>query len=129
VHAGLRTYGEVRSYGELHRGQRSWADLGVYSVRAGESGITERQPASFRGRGPKGYKRSDERLMEAICERLTDDPGVDASDVSVEVSDGEVTLTGTVLDKPTKWQVEDVVESCSGVIGIRNCLRSRIPAR
>lgn len=93
-HADNRSYGQVRSFGELQEGARSWADLGVSSTRAGQSGITDEPLTSYRGVGPKGYTRSDERLAEEICERLTDHPRIDASEIDVQVSRGEVTLTG-----------------------------------
>ncbi len=109
--SGNRTYGEVYSYGELRPGERSWADLRASST------------PSFRGRGPKGYTRSDERVLEAICACLTDDPRIDASDISVQVSDGDASLTGSVADKRTKWLVEDIVESVSGVKRVDNRLR------
>lgn len=112
-----------RSYGELHPGQKSWADLGVSSVRPGESGITERALESFRGRGPKGYRRSDERLHEIICERLTDDPRVDASEIEVSVKDGEVSLAGTVIDRYTKWRTEEIVAQCAPEAEIQNRLK------
>ena len=77
---------------------------------------------SFRGRGPKGYERSDARLREIICERLTDDPRIDASDVSVEVTQKVVRLTGSVDDRRTKYAIEDLIERC-GVKDIDNQLR------
>jgi hypothetical protein len=116
---GNRLYGEVQSYGELRPGQPSWADLGMRPARAEAQNPT----GSFRGRGPKGYRRSDERLMEVICEQLTHDQQIDATDISVEVSNGEVTLTGTVADKHAKWRAEDIIESCCGVKGVDNRLR------
>jgi osmotically-inducible protein OsmY len=48
--------------------------------------------------GPKGYERSDERLREVICERLTVDPDIDASDITVDVRNHAVTLRGLVDD-------------------------------
>lgn len=78
----------------------------------------------FRGRGPRGYQRSDERIREEICERLTDDPYVDASDVEVQVRDREVVLTGSVPGRDQKRRVEDLVESMSGVIDVSNQLRT-----
>jgi osmotically-inducible protein OsmY len=72
---------------------------------------------SHRGRGPKGYRPSDERLLEIICERLTDDPFVDASEVTVDVRDGEVTLQGRVDVRQQKFAIEDIV---AGVVGIKD---------
>lgn len=73
--------------------------------------------------GPKGYKRSDERLKEDVCERLMRDPRVDASDVSVEVHEGKVSLTGNVPERSMKHTVEDIVDSCMGVSDIDNRVR------
>ena len=78
---------------------------------------------SHRGRGPKDYRRSDERLKEIVCERLTDDPFVDATDITVDVSNGEVTLQGSVLARQQKHAAEDVVAGVSDVIEIHNRLR------
>lgn len=82
-------------------------------------------PRSHRGRGPRGYQRSDERLKELICERLTDDPRIDASDISIDVSQGVVRLSGKVQDRRTKYEVEDLIEHCGGVKDIDNQLRVR----
>jgi osmotically-inducible protein OsmY len=83
------------------------------------------QSTTFRGRGPKGYERSDDRLREIICERLTDDPRIDASEVHIEVKDKIVKLTGTVSDRRSKYEIEDVVERCGGVKDIDNQVRVR----
>lgn len=77
----------------------------------------------FRGHGPKGYRRTDARIIEDVCERLTDDDDVDASAISVEVSDGVATLTGTVPDRRMKHRAEDLAESCAGVSDVENRLR------
>jgi hypothetical protein len=89
-----------------------------------QGGGTERGDSTrgFRGLGPKGYRRSDERLQEDICERLTDDPMIDASDVTVQVAGGVVTLEGSVSDRRLKHRIEDMVEQCGGVGEIRNNL-------
>ncbi|MFX7506872.1 SWFGD domain-containing protein, partial [Acinetobacter baumannii] len=62
----------------------------------------ERRASQQRGRGPRGYSRSDERVREDVSDRLTDDAYIDASDIEVTVSGGEVTLTGMVPDRHTK---------------------------
>jgi hypothetical protein len=94
--------------------------------RAGES-MSQPRPnvpqASHRGKGPKGFKRSDERIREAVSEALQEDHHVDASEISVEVQDGEVILTGTVDDRRTKRLAEQVVEGLSGVHDVVNQLR------
>lgn len=80
---------------------------------------------SHRGRGPKGYTRSDERLKDDVNERLTDDAQVDASDISVEVANGVVTLTGQVDTRWVKHHVENVIEQCAGVQEIENRMTLR----
>ena len=50
---------------------------------------------SFAGRGPRNDQRSDDRIREDVNERLTADPGIDASDVDVRVQSGEGGRAGT----------------------------------
>jgi osmotically-inducible protein OsmY len=76
-----------------------------------------------RGLGPKGYKRSDERISEEVHQRLTDDPWVDATNISASVSGGEVTLSGTVETREAKHRAERIVEDLSGVTHVQNNLR------
>ena len=81
--------------------------------------------ASHRGKGPKGYRPSDERLRERICDRLTDDPYIDATDVDVSVANCEVTLSGTVATRRMKYSIEDLVADVPGVSAIHNSIQSR----
>ena len=76
-----------------------------------------------RGLGPQGYKRSDERISDEANERLTDDTWLDASNISVSVSGGEVTLSGTVESRDAKHRAEHLVEDLSGVSHVQNNLR------
>lgn len=78
---------------------------------------------SYAGRGPRGYQRSDDRICEDVCQRLTDHPAIDASRVEVTVENGEVTLSGTVDDRLCKRLAEDIAESVSGVREVSNQLR------
>ena len=78
---------------------------------------------SQRGRGPKGYQRSDERIREDIYDALTEDEMLDASDVQVEVRGGEVTLSGSVLNREDKRRADDIVEEVSGVRHVDNGIR------
>lgn len=77
------------------------------------------------GRGPKGYGRSDEFIREDVCERLTQDPWIDASEIEVEVRDGVVTLKGTVDSRQTKRTAEEVIDSVAGIKDVANQLRVR----
>lgn len=81
------------------------------------------RPESHRGKGPKGYKRSDDRMKEDISDRLSDDHSLDASEIEVEVKNGEVILSGTVTDRSDKRRAEDLVESVSGVSNVENRIR------
>jgi osmotically-inducible protein OsmY len=76
-----------------------------------------------RGKGPKGYKRSDERIYEDVNDYLTEDPAVDASEIEVSVSKGEVTLDGTVLNRFEKRRAEDCSDAVAGVHNTQNNLR------
>ena len=78
---------------------------------------------NHRGRGPRGYQRSDERIVEEICERLSDDPLIDASDITVRSDGGSVVLEGSVDSRVVKHRVEDIVDDCVGVAGIQNRLK------
>ena len=52
--------------------------------------------ARYRGVGPKGYRRTDQRIHDDVCDRMLLDPYLDASGIVVGVSKGHVTLTGSV---------------------------------
>ena len=78
---------------------------------------------SYSGRGPKDYQRSDERVREEICDCMTDDPMLDASEITVVVNKGEVILSGTVTSREQKRRAEDVAERISGVKDVTNQLR------
>jgi hypothetical protein len=69
--------------------------------------------------------RTNERVRDEVCERLTDDAHVDASDVEVVVHDGEVILSGTVADRDQRWRAEDVTAHVHGVIDVVNRIRVR----
>lgn len=77
----------------------------------------------YRGKGPSDYRRSEDRIREDICDRLTDDDRVDASNISVKIEDDAVVLSGTVASREEKRRAEDLVESVSGVRNVENRLR------
>jgi hypothetical protein len=82
-----------------------------------------RQTGQHRGRGPRNYTRSDDRIRDDINDRLTDHDYLDASDIEVEVNGGEVVLTGTVENRRAKRLAEDIAEDVSGVRNVENRIR------
>lgn len=113
--------------------ERDWDDddrslmerMGEGARRFGESVKRtfrgERGP--FWGKGPKGYRRSDERIREDVCERIAMHGWIDASDVDIKVQNGEVILSGTVPERWHKRMLEDIAEDLHGVDDVRNELR------
>ena len=91
--------------------------------RSWDRGGRQRAGGSFAGLGPRGYRRSDERIREDVCERMCDSAELDASDIEIVVVGGEVTLTGSVHDRDEKRLAEDLSENVSGVREVHNQLR------
>jgi osmotically-inducible protein OsmY len=78
---------------------------------------------SHAGKGPKGYRRSDERIREEVCEILTRNRDLDASNIEVTVIEGVVTLSGNVEDRQAKRLAEDLAQDVSGARDVENHLR------
>lgn len=60
-----------------------------YNVRGiqGPRHFDPHAPAPIhRGKGPKSYRRSDDRIFEDICRRMSDNQYLDASDIEVSGS-------------------------------------------
>lgn len=98
------------------QGDEDWGSAGY-----GMGGQQGRQ--SHRGKGPRNYARSDERITEDLNEWLMQDDSIDATNINVSVSNGEVTLEGTVEQRWMKHRIEDLAERCSGVKDVENKIR------
>ena len=110
---GRQGYGG--GYGEARYGGREW--LGTETWRV---------PGPFAGRGPRGYKRSDDRIREELNDRLTAHGFIDATDIECSVHNGEVTLSGFVDSPDSKRAAEIVAEGIQGVLDdVHNHLRIR----
>jgi osmotically-inducible protein OsmY len=121
-----------RNYrGEGLAGERDWFDRASDEVSSwfGDEDAERRRrmdkvhDGKYRGRGPKGYRRSDERIKEDVSDRLAEHAYLDASDIEVAVKDGEVILSGTVTHRRDKRAAEDLAEDVSGVKNVQNNLR------
>jgi hypothetical protein len=139
---GRATYERMGSQpGSIHRAEPISYRGGAYGRGYGHGSGTygpgedssQRSAASYphvhrgtgphRGKGPFGYRRSDERIHELVCESLADDDQLDASQIEVLVHNGEVTLSGTVEDRQAKRDAEDCACSVTGVRDVQNLLR------
>jgi osmotically-inducible protein OsmY len=83
----------------------------------------DQRRGGYRGKGPKGYTRSDERIKEDVSDHLEDHYYLDASDIDLEVNNGDVVLSGSVDSRYAKRLAENLAEQCSGVKNVENRLR------
>jgi len=124
-----------RSYNDMdrRRGDRDWWDRTRDEVSSwfGDDDaerrrdMDKRMSGEHKGKGPKGYTRSDDRIREDVHDRLADDPYVDASDIEVKVENGDVILTGDVSNRDQKRRAEDIIEAVSGVRNVENRIHVR----
>jgi osmotically-inducible protein OsmY len=132
--SGMGSAGSGSSYGQSSYGQpsgqaygrSSFTEQSRWSPEQGGAEMGRRSGMAGRGhmgKGPKGYQRSDERIREDVCERMTEDEQLDASEITIQVSKGEVTLNGTVSDREQKRHAEDLAERVSGVKDVTNNLK------
>lgn len=68
-------------------------------------------------------------IRAAVEDDLTFDPDVDASDITVEALDGEVTLSGSVPSYPQYVEAAAVAHRVPGVGHVRNHLAVALPPR
>lgn len=124
---GSDFYDQDRDFSLNERNRRGGQyDLGHESRErsGGENWRQEgRQGMNFFGKGPKGWKRTDDRIKEEVCEALSDSYLVDASEIDVSVKDGHVTLKGTIDSREGKREAERCVENLRGVTDVQNDLR------
>ncbi|HET7656561.1 MAG TPA: BON domain-containing protein, partial [Luteimonas sp.] len=101
--------------------QSDYSGGGYDQVRGSRGNYAAR--GGYRGVGPRNYSRSDERIREDLNERLTEADDLDASDITVEVSNGVATLGGMVPQRWMKHRAEDLADGCTGVRDVRNQIR------
>lgn len=122
-------YGMQHGYGQSQYPQSygSPSDMG-FGERDWERGAAqgvESQRGPHYGKGPKGYKRSDERIREEVCELMSRQGYVDASDVEVFVEGGVIRLVGTVATRNEKRALEQMCDHVHGVEEVENQIRLR----
>jgi|GEM_PF-3140688 len=73
-------------------------------------------------KGPRGYLRDDNALLEDVSETLRLNSSIDPTEISVEVLKGIVILKGFVSNIEMKKLVHSSVENISGVVDVKNLL-------
>jgi hypothetical protein len=118
-----------RGYGSGFGSQGYWPQAYGQPVGQGFGDVAD-APAyvygyvvTYTGRGPRGYRRSDDRIRDDINDALTLSPDLDATEIEVIVEDGEVILLGTVDSRQAKRLAEDIAGSASGVQDLQNQIR------
>ncbi|HEY0502245.1 MAG TPA: BON domain-containing protein [Lysobacter sp.] len=125
--AGMRHW--ERGFGEGYGLSSGYADEQAYASGYGAGEYGDRMPReygrSYRGMGPRSYTRSDERLLEDVNERLTEDDYLDATEINVRCVNGVITLEGTVAERWMKHRAEDLADASSGVKQVDNRIQVR----
>ncbi len=113
-----------QGFGGMQELERIEDDEGA-RARTSPRDLRGQERGLFYGRGPRGYRRSDQRLLEEISDRLMAHPDVDASDVEVRVDNCVAVLSGTVENRYQKRIAEYVAEDVMGVDDVDNRLKVR----
>lgn len=79
-------------------------------------------PGPFVGVGPENYRRSDQRILEDVADRLTFNGQINAANLTLSVDNGEVNLEGKVDSRQAKRLAERIAESVPGVRDVCNNL-------
>jgi len=72
---------------------------------------------------PRNTHRSDDLIADDVYVLLADHPALDAREITLEVKDREVILTGFVDSKRSKRLAEEICDRVRGVVHVENRLR------
>ena len=120
---GYGSFGAERGYNQGGYGGIGAYERG-YAPRSYDANLDRMEARRGPVRPPRGYQRADDRIREDVCERLMEGP-VDVGNVEVTVSNGEVTLSGTVEERWQKRAIEDLAGNVRGVHDVHNRVRVR----
>ena len=71
--------------------------------------------------------RNDEKIKRDVAAQLSRNSRVDSGAVNVEVTDGEVTLSGTLPSLSVCMAAVEMSESVAGVRSVKNNLKVKVP--
>lgn len=102
--------------------QKREAERIARQTRDVERVINELQVTKARDKGTNAFE--DAWIATMVSGKIARDPSVASNMVDVDVTDGVVTLSGTVDTPRAKREAEDLAESVDGVIAVNNQLVS-----
>lgn len=114
THEKLGRFTGVNRYGEYHP-HASHYDDEDHRTPWSQDLRSEGHFKNHSGKGPRGYVRRDERILEDICEALIEQPDIDATKLKVSVQTGVVTIVGSVNEEYELNAIEYIVKNTSGV--------------
>ena len=118
-----RYFGRDDWHGERERRRRREPEIGwQIGPGAGGAGDTALVPGPHAGRGPRGWRRSDARIRDDVCQWMSDDSRLDAREIDVRVEDGDVTLEGRVEHPVARRLAEEIAAAVPGVRDVFNRL-------
>ena len=96
------------------------ADEARKELEAAESELRIREQALREAESRVGLKATDATLFRSIQRRLLDDAELDDLAIAVQVTQGVVTLRGTVPDESDRARAEEVARGTPGVVTLEN---------
>ncbi|HSF08188.1 MAG TPA: BON domain-containing protein [Nitrospirales bacterium] len=120
----VTVFGTVRSVDEKSRIlSLSWVQ-GITSVNGEQLKVewSDREPMRRSG----FHIPSDETIQDAIYDALSYDPRITNADITIEVKEGLVTLTGIVDNLQAKTTAEEDTWNTTGVYNVVNLLKVRM---
>lgn len=128
-------------YAQVHRSQPpaghapwqpyAYVPMVLNTHAGGESGFMtgiHHATGPFAGVRPRGYARSDPRILEDVCDLLTAHGELDVREVDVHCRNAVIRLEGSVPDRRTRRLIEGVADGVTGVEDVVNHLDVRAQA-
>ena len=112
-----RAWGESHDPGDQSFGKPGQGGYGDFRTRD-----IDDAPVSDASDPARAATRTDNRLREAVADRLEGHAKLDANQVLVSAEDGVVTLTGEVHEGWMKACAEDIARTVTGVREVRNAV-------
>lgn len=86
---------------------------------------SESSRENHRGKGPRGYVRSDAKILEDAHQILSKNTSLDASGIEISVVDRCIYLKGEVDTRKDKRLAEDLIDDIPGVVDVWNQIKIR----